>query len=190
MNAANDLRAGPLSDTEISQRASLYGSVIRPYVTRLPDLAHLPVPNQDAAGEFDSQIQRLPEYAAINQQVLQDGLSIPMPHTLDTPILADSQWLFSWSPAYDVTGHSVSYDMQISSDIGFTADAIVFDISDIPDNPVKVEYSVPTSSLPEGLLFYRVIARSSNDPQRFWQIAKNRLKIDGINWYGVESFEQ
>ena len=71
VNAANNLRTGPLSDTEISQRASLYGSVIRPYVTRLPDLAHLPVPNQDAAGEFDSLIQRLPEYVAINQQVLQ-----------------------------------------------------------------------------------------------------------------------
>ena len=190
VNAANVLRAGPLSDTEISELATLYGNIVRPFTTSQPDLAHLSVSNQDAGDRFDSRVQQLTEYVSINQQVLQDGLGIPMPHTLESPVLNDDQWLFSWSPAHDVTGHTISYDIQISSDIDFTADAIVFEMFDIPDNPVKVDYSVPASSLPDKPLFYRVIARSSNDPQRLWQVAKNTLNIDGTNWYGVQHFER
>lgn len=189
VSAANTLRAGPLSDTEVSERASLYGNVVRPFTTSQPDLENLSISDGDAADEFDSRIEQLSEYVAINQQVLQEGLSIPMPHTLEPPVIVDDQWLLSWSPAFDVTGHSLSYDLQIASDVAFAADAIVFDKSDIPDNPVKVEYSVPVASLPDGPLFYRVIARTSKDPKRYWQVATNIQKIDGTNWYGVQEFE-
>ena len=190
VNAADSLRNGPLSDAEISERALLYGSVIRPFTTRQPDLAHLSLSAENAEDEFDARIQQLPEYVAINHQVLRDGLGIPMPHTLETPVLTDDEWVLSWSPAYDVLGHSVSYDLQVSSNLIFSASAIVFEISGIADDPVKIEYSVPASNLPEVPLYYRVIARSSNDPQRFWQVAKNILRIDGTAWYGIQRLEE
>jgi len=190
VNAANTLRAGPLSNTEISERAAQYASIVRPFITREPDATYLASSTGDVGSRFDARIEQLSGYVTTNHQLLQDGLSIPMPHTLQSPALVNGQWVFSWSPAHDVTGHTISYDIQISTDIAFSPDAIVFDFPGISQAADEVEYSVPASSLPDGQLFYRVVARSSRDPQQFWQVGKNILNVGGTNWYGVVSFEQ
>ncbi len=187
--AADEMRSGVFSDSTISDYVSRYADVVRPFATRQPDAQYLPGADGDALVVYNTQIAQMPGYVTTNHQVLQSGLGIPMPPTLEAPVRVADQTVFSWSPAYDVTGHSISYDLQVATDVEFTADNIVLDVSGIADAGSQVQYSTAASSLPAGQLFYRVIARASSDPQRLWQVASNTLAIDNTTWLGVFGFQ-
>ncbi|MFK8083569.1 MAG: CotH kinase family protein [Granulosicoccus sp.] len=190
VNAANTLRAGPLSDAEIKRRTTEYGDVVRPFTTRMPDVEHLSAGNdREPVAAFERQLVRLSEYVITNLQVMQEGLRIPMPHTLNPAVREGDQWVLSWTPAHDPTGNTISYDIQIATDVTFPTDSIVFDMNGIADDPNNVRYAVPATSLPDAPLFYRVVARASSDPERYWQVSTNILKLDGNRWLGVQKLE-
>jgi len=97
---------------------------------------------------------------------------------------AGSQWLFEWSPAIEVTGNDVSYDLQISSTVQFAPNDIVYSATDVASSGVLAHRVDAALLLPQDH-FVRIIARASNDPMRFWQVAENQVIQDGIVWFGM-----
>ncbi|ASJ73948.1 CotH kinase family protein [Granulosicoccus antarcticus] len=180
--AADELRETYLTDSNISERADRYAQIVGPYLSRSPDVdstSYDPFRTQD----FASSVSGI-------HDALRNAFDIPMPPTLLNPITRADELVFAWLPAYDVTRRNVlSYELQISTSLGFEADNIVVNIEGIPDATEIVEYALDISALPSGKLYYRVTARGDTDPQGVWQIATNTLNLNGTTWYGVLEFE-
>jgi hypothetical protein len=179
--AVDYIRQNYITDSLITERAALYASLVEAYEARAPDSEH---------NEFfsTSSAAALAENPAKNEQALKTSFSIPMPPVLLEPILDSTQWLFSWEPAYDVTGHDISYDLQISTTLAFAADDITIDITGIEDSSVVVNQRIEASQLPAGEYYTRLTARVSSEPNRFWQVASNIIEVDGLRHFGVIQF--
>ncbi len=169
VNHARLLREGPLSTENIDSLATQYLAVIEPFASREPDMSFNPFFNTFAQG-FSGDIE-------INEQNLLNAYSVPMAPTLLEPVFENGQWIFQWKPAFDVTGNTISYDLLISRSSNFESTAIVFQLNGIPDSTANtnVEQRVNAAVVGTGQRFVRLIARASNQPERFWQTAANRF---------------
>nr|MBX2837113.1 hypothetical protein [Gammaproteobacteria bacterium] len=109
---------------------------------------------------------------------------------LTSPKLASNQWIFSWSPAYDVTSTagSVTYRLQIARNPTFDADSIFVDIGAIDDAADTVTQGVDADQLPSGEYFARLIATPANESERNWQVSGNKLYYDNQVYYGTHRF--
>ena len=186
VEAASVIRENWMTNAQISKRASLLESVVEPYITRLPDI------------EFNTNyspfsVAAFPRHVADNFEALQSRFGIPMPPVLEEETQfneVSDEWVFSWTPAYDVTGHPITYDLQVSTSPQFNASNIVYSVEDLDDKPDEVVHSIPASQFRSGDHFVRVIARASSDPQRFWQVVENdNVIVDGQTMFGMVKFE-
>ena len=185
LEAADVIRENWMTDAQISERALLLESIVEPYITRSPDI--------DFNTSYSAfSVVGFAGHVAGNHEALQTRFGVPMPPELDKSTEFDeesNEWVFRWIPAYDVTGHSISYDLQVSTSTLFDADDIVYSVQGLPDAPEEVIHRVPATRFRTGDHFVRVIARASSDPQRYWQIPKNDDVIsDGVTWYGMVQF--
>jgi len=179
--AVSYIRENFITDALISERAEQYASLAAPFEFGLPD-------SQYNSEYRESSWMELASNPGLNEEALVNAFSIPMPPTLLAPVLEGNDWLFSWEPAYDVTGHAISYDLQISTSIGFSPEDQVRQITDIADAQDRVTQSVSADLLPAGDYHVRLIARADNEPERFWQVADNRIDRDGVRHFGVIAF--
>lgn len=179
LNAANVLRNTYLTDSNISERALRYATVVEPYLTREPDSIYNPDYSINRSNQFASSVASIHE-------ALQNDFGIPIPPILNAPTLDGDKLIFSWSPAFDVTRqNSISYELLVSTSVEFTPENIVANVDNLGGS---VSYETSTNDLPSGQLFVRVIARGSTDPTNIWQVAENTTKLNGTEWYGVRSF--
>ncbi len=182
LDKADQLRRDYLTDTLISERASELLASVEPYVVRSPDV--------DFGSSFDPfAVAAFPQHVADNHDAIATRFSVPMPPELEEPVLEDGQWVFSWRAAFDVTGHEISYDLQVSTAIDFADENIVLLMQGIRDDAENPEVRINTLNFQPGVHYARVIARVSLDPERFWQVSENTLEQDGTTWYGVTRFE-
>ena len=181
IDAVEYIRQSHLTDQSIAEKAEKYIRIVEPFQTRAPDKQFNPWFSVSKAEEF----ARGP---AENEQALKTRFSVPMPPTLYQPELQGSQWRFTWKPAYDVTGHDITYELQVSTSPEFNADDIVVNATGIDGAAGLVEYYEDASQLRSGAHYARLTARASNDPDRFWQISLNRLDQDGNRYHGVMRF--
>ncbi len=179
--AVSHIHQSYITDELISEKATLYASLAAPFELQAPDSDYNPYYRESSAVQ-------LAMYPGLNEQALANSFSIPMPPTLLEPALDGSSWQFSWAPAYDVTGHTVSYDLQISSSLEFSADDIVAQYTGIADAEDSVTQEVDASLLQSGDYYVRLTARADNEPERFWQVAENRIDRDGVRHFGVMAF--
>ena len=186
VEAASVIRENWMTDAQIAERGLLLESIVEPYVTRLPDIEFNTSYNAFSVAGF-------PLHVAENFEALQSRFGIPMPPQLDKETQFDEasdEWVFRWTPAYDVTGHSINYDLQVSTSPQFGADDIVYSVEGLDDTPDTVEHRVPASRFRSGDHFVRVIARASSEPQRFWQVVENQdVIVNGQTMFGMVEFE-
>ena len=157
--------------------------MVDPFLSQSPDIDNIRDYNKNRTGAFAS-------YVASIHEAMRTSFAVPMPHRLQPPLVDERTTVLSWTPAYDVTqSNTLSYDLQVASSVAFEADSIVFTANGIDDADGLIEYPIDNRQLPPGKLFFRVTARASSEPDRFWQVAENTLRIDGETWFGVEEFE-
>lgn len=124
-----------------------------------------------------------------NADALRSRFAVPMPPALLEPTLAAGQWTFAWTPAFDVTGGTLTYDLSISSTPQFSPDDILVSLTGIADSAGTLQQSVASASLGSGRRYVRVIARSDRDPQRFWQVTDNVVEQGDTDWIGMRAFD-
>ena len=176
LDKAAELRRGPLMDAEILERAERYTAVVRPVLLRGPD-----------ALSFDpEEHERFADYVSSSHDALRERFAVPLPPTLATPRVEDDLAKLRWSSAHDATGGEVTYDLEIATSPDFAADDRVLLVTDIEDEADgRVGVDIDPERLGSGTRYVRVVARSSKDPERFWQIASNRESFDGTPRIGV-----
>ncbi len=179
--AVSYIRQNYLTDAVVTEKATLFASLVAPFETQAPDNQYNPEYQETSALKFA-------EYLGVNEEALKSSFSIPMPPTLIQPELVDSRWVFRWDPAYDVTGNDITYDLQIASSLEFAAGDIVLTITGIEDSPNVVEHDVEASQLPAGDYFARLTARAISEPDRFWQVASNLVVTNGERHFGIMPF--
>ena len=182
VEAAEHLRANYLTDANIAERANRMAEVVRPYVSRSPDIDFNPTWNEYSVAAF-------PRHVADNMEALRSRYGLPMPPEMDEkPARADGATLLGWSRAHDPTGHEITYDLQVGVSPVFTPAEAVLEIAGIPDAPERIEWRLEDERLGSGTYYARAIARTSADPARWWQVPSNRLRQDGTEYHGVVRF--
>ncbi len=183
--ATEQLRSQYLSHTTISERAALLSSTTEPFASTAPDITHNQSFSVRSSSDFADKV-------AFNHTALNNNFSIPLPPTLNVPELVGQQYRFSWMRAHELTGHDLTYELQLATSAEFSADSIVYSVSGIADTPADalsiITHDVPAEQLVPGLRFARLVARSVLEPARYWQVADNHLELDGNIHYGVISF--
>ena len=171
---ANELRAESLSDARIDSLVDSLSEVVSPFRSRLPDA---PISKNVA---MDKKLfSRLVGYAHTQ---LQWQFGIPLPPTLNEPLVDSENVTLSWKPAHDVTQSGpVTYDIYISSSVDFDENRPEFAAEGI----LGEKKTILRSELPPGNLYVRLVARSSVHPERNWQTADNRLRDSGRNYLGM-----
>ena len=179
---ADRLRATHLSDAAIAERANRLAEVVRPFVSRAPDIAFNPTWNEYSVAAF-------PRHVAGNQEAMRTRFGLPMPPEMDDePVAAPGGLLFGWTPAFDPTGHEIVYELQVGAAPVFRPEEAVLSIPGIADAPERVEVLLEDGRLAPGTYYARAIARASSDPARWWQVPSNRLRQDGAEYHGVTRF--
>ena len=176
---ATELRNGPLSDATIADTASRYTTLIAPFATRGPDEL---LYDANASAGFAAAV-------AASEAALRSAYAVPMPPNLAAPSVEPGQVVVRWSPAVDVTGGDLNYELEVSTSPAFEPGSRVFFDAGIPDAPERVSYAIPRASLPSGRLFVRIVARVATDPVRFWQVSGNREIVDGTTYIGIRAFD-
>jgi len=180
----DNLRQNVVTDEAMADKANHYINLVEPSQLREPDSLFNP--------EFTvfSAFRRT-EAIGINAEALRSSFGVLMAPLLADPQLQGEQWIFNWTPAYDVTGASggISYQLQIATSPTFEADSVFIDIGAIDDAVGNVEQTVDAARLPAGEYFARLIATPENEPTRFWQVSANRTYLNNQNYYGVLEFE-
>jgi len=181
--AVEVLRDGALTDTAIQRISDTYHDLVAPLQTRAPDRFF----NES----FTSASGRdLAARVAGNEEAIRTRFALPLPPTLLDVTRVGPRILVRWTPALDVTGSAVTYDLEIATSPAFGPDSIVFTRTGIADRPGgTVESGVDPDRLGSGRRYARLTARASNDPSRHWQVARNRLTVGGSEYLGTISFE-
>jgi len=181
MATVETIRQNYVTDTFMTEQATLLTELVQPFETMPPDNIYNPEFNADAGF-------LLANSPAENAEALNTRFSIPMPSTLLAPVLENDQWKFSWKPAFDVTGNTITYDIQIARSIFFGTDEVIVNQTNIENSSNIVVHNVPAALLPTGEYFVRLVARTENEPNRFWQVATNFVEVNGVRNHGVLAF--
>ena len=182
LNAVDYIRQNHISDEFMETNAQEHIDIAEPFQLRLPDQEFNPFFNAYSARAYARGIGE-------NAQIMRSSFSIPLPPTFNAPQQVGGSFVFSWKPAFDVTGHSISYDLEISETPQFSASDIVVSETGIRDADDIVMYPVDASRFEERDYYARVTARVSTDPDRFWQVSLNRLTQGGETYRGVMRFD-
>lgn len=178
MGTADKLRAGSLSDANIDRLADSLTTLVAPFTEKMPDA---PI---SEAQKLDSRVFSLLVGQAYQQ--LKWQFATPLPPTLQEPIVDTDNVILSWRAACDVTASGpLTYDLHISSRADFDASVPEYKLLDIDDLRPVNRSVISRSLLPPGKLYVRLVARSSMNPSRDWQIASNLLKDEGKNYVGL-----
>jgi len=181
--AVDVLRGGALTDTTIQRISDTYHDLVAPFQTRAPDRSFNESFTSASGRDFAATV-------AGNEEAIRTRFALPLPPTLLDATRVGPRIVVHWTPALDVTGNAVTYDLEIATSPAFVPDSIVFARTGIADRPGgMVESDVDPDQLGSGRHYARLTARASNEPSRYWQVARNRLTIDGSEYLGTISFE-
>ena len=187
---ADELRNAQLSNERITSLAEQHKATVWPFISKEPDAGQIRGGGRViTADRYDQLVGSLSGFVEQNYQGLRTDLGVPLPPLLETPSSDGTQLNIAWSPAFDVTGHSITYDIEIATSVAFDDQSTVLSLQGIADESERVSYQTPRANLPSSLLYIRITARTSADPSRFWQIAKNKVSVDGTEHYGVVVFD-
>lgn len=176
---ANELRDNYLSDTAITQMASGYASVISEYAGRVPDILNNSAYDTSNSDNFASLV-------AENHAVLLN-YGLPFPPKLRDVKQSENLLTFRWREAHDMADNEITYELEISLSPEFAADDQLLFVTGLTTSDGS-GYEVDTGLIGSGTRYVRLIARSSTNPQEFWQAASNRPTIAGKMRVGVMQF--
>ncbi len=183
VKAVDYLRENIVTDQFMTEKVDAYFALVAPFQERLPDSEHNLNFNLGSAASYASAPGK-------NAESLRNTFRAPIGAILEDPEEQGSDWVFSWRPAFDVTGTSggISYRLQVASTPTFNDGTVVVDVSGIPDGAATVTKTVDSANLPAGVYYARVFAIPANEPERFFQVSGNKLYVDNNTYYGAIRF--
>ncbi len=156
-----------LGDDLTAAHLATYRELVLPRISVQPDLEHLPGHYGDSPPSFavtlwDGEASRItPTVSRFRAEYLA-VIERPMPSFIAANL---STWplVFRWEDSFDLQGHPITYDLQVSRTPRFEPADIVVEQLDIADDQATV------SSLSSGTYYWRVIIRDHMTPDS-WQL--------------------
>ena len=176
---AEQLRNTFLTDSIISDMAMRYSSVVSEYAGRMPDIANNFAYDESNSLNFADHVAT--SHAALNNY----GIPFP-PKWRDIEQVGDMIAL-EWKIADDMAGNTITYEVEISSSPDFGADDQLLFLTGLTNSDAP-GYLIDADRIGAGTRYARLIARSSVNPEEFWQVASTRPTIDGQMRVGVMEF--
>ncbi|MEA3350792.1 MAG: CotH kinase family protein, partial [Chloroflexota bacterium] len=104
-----------LTPERLESMLNTYRTVTDYYITRMPDLLHLPATIE----EYDLAYGTLPNEIQINYQLYLESLDVSMPFYLGTPKVSGNKIQFVWDESYDFDAQEINYHFIVSRDWEF-----------------------------------------------------------------------
>lgn len=185
VRAATEVRRDYFTDDLIRDLSSQYANVIRPFISRSPDIENIGgVRRLERLNVWEERWQSFPDVVASNLEKIKASPNMPLPHKLKLPFARGTDTVLWWERATDITGGTVTYDLAISSRPDFAPGSIIYEQQDIPNQPQRVELVLDRQSLPAGTWFYRVFANAGE----FSQAANIQIVEGGERYVGIRKF--
>lgn len=178
--AAALLREDVLSEARIAEASRRYYEVTAPFQIRAPDAQFNEFHNAASGQSFARKV-------GANEDALRGRFAIPMPPTLQPVDVGATELRVSWMPAYDVTGNTLSYELQVATSADFAPGTQVLQLDGIDGE--RREQRIDRARLGSGQFYVRLIARAASDPARYWQVARNAFEDGDAIRYGVVEFQ-
>jgi len=162
-----EIKDNYLSPGAIKRYADSYYNLVVPFISRSPDIDHMPTIESSGAGilaEYNQVYKGLASAVQKNYERFLKEQNSPMPFEIDPVRIESNDVVFSWEASFDLQGDTLTYDLQISDSPKFEPSRIKFEAKGL----TTTGYSVPWM-LPRGDYFFRIIARDSANPQENWQ---------------------
>jgi len=140
-----------LTKNKISSLIEQYKKVTTPFMSKMPDLAHLRVPLAAASVVADQSNEVIDH----NYKLYKESLFNPMPFYLDTPAKTDAGYHFAWETAFDFNDETITYSFELSN-------SYLFDNEIEKQTGLALPQADFVGNLPYGEYFYRVIATNAS----------------------------
>ena len=187
-----ELRADPLSESNIKSILARYRPIVESFVSQEPDIKLLPVSRGEARtntevklAEWANEFDRLPSEIPFNAALYFESLERPMPIFLGTPQQTTTAITFSWSESLHLGGRAIEYDFALSTSPLFEEELI------LERRTALTELSTQITPIPPfGTYYFRIIIRTSSDPGTNWQIPFSSFfdESEGRTLYGIKQF--
>jgi spore coat protein H len=160
----DELAAGVLADARIGEQVARYRPLVEPFISRAPDLQHLPGGARtaaDAIALWQGELTRITPTVSHYLGEYRDVVERPMPvFQSDEPEGGGIE--LRWDFSYDVQGDPITYELQISRTTSFAAANLLVDRT-------LTDVETIVSGLPSGDYPWRVIIRDGNHADA-WQV--------------------
>lgn len=139
-----------MTPERLNNMLNVYRPITDKYVSRMPDIEHLPVSLQ----AYDKSYSLIPDEPQANYKSYKEALEKPMPFYLGTPEDLKAKYRFAWEEAYDFNAQDITYHFSVATDWEFKN--VVRDVKLTNINQVEVPKLEP------GTYFWRVLATNES----------------------------
>ena len=169
----DELYKNQLSPQNIGDLSKEYAKIVKPYLSRMPDLGHLYF-NED---QYNQILAALPKEVETNYHAYKKSLQSPQPFYIDQPKVEGKKLILKWLPSYDFNNQQITYHVELAKDPSFK--------EKILDKKEISELSIETDRLPKGQYFIRVFAKNETGNS---QAAFDYYRTDTTKEFGVSGF--
>jgi hypothetical protein len=161
-----------LTDAVTEERLAGYRGLVADFVTRMPDLAHLPARPRTPEGAqvaWEEEVDRIASTVSRFRAEYETVIERPMPAHMAAKAEV-SPLRFRWDHSFDLQDDPITYDLQIATTPLFEPGEVLVDQRDLAHR----ETTVP--SLPPGTYYWRVIIRDHKTADS-WQLPYQPYKV-------------
>ena len=174
-----------ITPAKIQALLDAYEPLVRPVVTAIPDVDHLPssAGTAGAISSHDEDFKALAKSVELGVQAYVDALERPMPFWIDDPsIVGGTQVRITWDDSFDLQRDAITYDVSIAGKPDFGARDVLFSKDGLTEPTINFEKP------PTGTYYVRVIARDAKSPSNHWQNAYDDYTdaTTGKEFFGVK----
>ena len=169
----DELYKNQLKPENIGDLSKNYAKIVKPYLSRMPDLGHLYF-NED---QYNQVLDALPKEVEENYHDYKKSLQSPQPFYIDQPKVEGKKLVLRWLPSYDFNNQEITYHVELAKDPSFK--------EKILDKKGIKELSIKTDRLPKGQYFIRIFATNETGNS---QAAFDYYRTDTTKQFGVSGF--
>ena len=187
--AVLELKTKHFSNDTIQDKLDSYYDVVFPRTTASPDIDYTYLDgnsNAERIETYNRMYFNLVNIVDENYQLFLDRIGDPMAFWMyGTSQDSDGFLTLNWGSAASLIGAEIKYELVIATRGDFAPETILKTVEELDATKYTLQWTYPTGSY-----FYRVIARNVDDPDEFFQIGSNEVRLEnGDVSFGAREFE-
>lgn len=151
-----------------------YKPIVKPFITREPDIAYLP----GNLSIYEQELERIINLPIENELKFTESLQKPMPIFLGEVRQEGSRLYFTWDMSYDLQGDELTYHFQLAKEPSFAKPVV--------ERRDMKAMQLALDDIGKGRYFWRVIVRDAKGNSMY--AFDDYSDEDDVEYHGVRSF--